>query len=34
LTPAGRRQLHAAARNWNQMTSIIAGILSAEPDEV
>src|SRR5437763_11357952 len=34
LTPAGRRQLQEAARNWNQMTQIIAGILSTEPSEI
>jgi transcriptional regulator len=34
LTPAGRRQLQEAARTWNEMTDIIAGILSTEPEEV
>src|SRR4029450_13344355 len=30
LTPAGRRQLHEAARTWNEMTDIIGGILSPQ----
>jgi transcriptional regulator len=34
LTPAGRRQLQEAARSWNQMTDIIGGILSAQPEEL
>jgi PadR family transcriptional regulator, regulatory protein PadR len=34
LTPAGRRQLQQAARSWNQMTEIIGGILSTQPEEI
>ena len=34
LTPAGRRQLQEAARSWNQMTDIIGGILSSQPEEI
>ena len=34
LTPAGRRQLQEAARSWNQMTDIIGGILSTQPEEI
>jgi PadR family transcriptional regulator PadR len=33
LTAAGRRQLQEETRKWNRMTQIIAGILSATPDE-
>ena len=34
LTPPGRRQLQEAARSWNQMTDIIGGILSTQPEEL
>ena len=34
LTPTGRRQLQQAARRWNDMAAIIAGILSASPEDV
>ena len=34
LTAAGRRQLQQAARKWNDMAAIIAGILSASPEDV
>ena len=34
LTPTGRRQLQEAARSWNQMTDIIGGILSTQPEEI
>jgi PadR family transcriptional regulator, regulatory protein PadR len=33
LTAAGRRQLQKEAQNWNTMTEIIAGILTAPPEE-
>jgi len=33
LTAAGRRRLHHETRKWNRMTEIIAGILTAMPDE-
>jgi PadR family transcriptional regulator PadR len=29
LTPAGRKELQEQTRNWNRMTDVIAGILSA-----
>ena len=34
LTAAGRRRLHEEARKWNQMTDIIAAILSASQEAV
>jgi transcriptional regulator len=34
LTAAGRRQLQQAARKWNDMAAIIAGILNASPEDV
>ena len=34
LTTTGRRQLQQAARKWNDMAAIIAGILSASPEDV
>jgi len=34
LTAAGRRQLQQAARKWNDMADIIAGILNASPEDV
>ena len=34
LTTAGRRQLQESTRKWNDMASIIAGILSASPKDV
>ena len=33
LTAAGRKQLQEETRNWNRMTDIIGGILSAAPEE-
>ena len=33
LTAAGRRRLQHETRKWNRMTEIIAGILTAKPDE-
>jgi PadR family transcriptional regulator len=33
LTAAGRRRLQHETRKWNRMTEIIAGILTAMPDE-
>ena len=33
LTAAGRRQLQQSARKWNDMAAIIAGILSASPED-
>jgi PadR family transcriptional regulator, regulatory protein PadR len=32
LTPAGRRQLHKEARNWEQTTAILARFLAATED--
>ena len=34
LTTAGRRQLQESTRKWNDMASIIAGILSASPKDI
>ena len=34
LTAAGRRHLQQAARKWNDMAAIIAGILNASPEDV
>ena len=34
LTTTGRRQLQQAARKWNDMAAIIAGILNASPEDV
>ena len=34
LTAAGRRQLQQAARKWNDMADIIAGILNASAEDV
>jgi PadR family transcriptional regulator, regulatory protein PadR len=34
LTAAGRRQLHAATRKWNRMSTLIAGILRTTPEEI
>ena len=33
LTAAGRRHLQQAARKWNDMAAIIAGILSTSPQD-
>src|SRR6188768_1319323 len=33
LTTTGRRQLQQAARKWNDMAAIIAGILNASPED-
>ena len=33
LTITGRKQLQEETRNWNRMTDIIGGILSAAPEE-
>ena len=34
LTAAGKRRLRAETENWNRMAEVIAGILSARPEEV
>jgi len=34
LTAAGKRQLHAETDRWNEMTSVIAGILKTTPEEL
>src|SRR6187397_1215954 len=34
LTTTGRRQLQQAARKWNDMAAVIAGILNASPEDV
>ena len=34
LTAAGRRQLQQETRDWNRMADIIAGILSASPEDI
>ena len=34
LTAAGKRQLHAETERWNEMTSVIAGILKTTPEEL
>ena len=34
LTASGRRQLHSETERWNDMTSIIGGILGTTPEEV
>jgi PadR family transcriptional regulator, regulatory protein PadR len=34
LTAAGRRQLHAATRKWNRMSTLIDGILRTTPEEI
>jgi PadR family transcriptional regulator, regulatory protein PadR len=34
LTAAGKRRLHAEAKNWNRMADVIAGILRTTPEEV
>jgi PadR family transcriptional regulator, regulatory protein PadR len=34
LTAAGRRRLEAETAKWNTMADVIAGILSASPEEV
>jgi PadR family transcriptional regulator PadR len=34
LTAAGKRQFQSETEKWNQMASVIAGILSAKPEEI
>lgn len=34
LTPAGRRQLQTETAAWKLMTDVVAGILSATPEEL
>jgi PadR family transcriptional regulator, regulatory protein PadR len=34
LTAGGRRQLQQAARKWNDMAAIIAGILRTSPEDI
>ena len=34
LTAPGKRRLQSEAERWNQMTAVIAGILSATPEEI
>lgn len=34
LTAAGRRRLDAETQRWNEMTTVIAGILKATPEEL
>ena len=34
LTASGKRRFQIAAENWNRMAGVIAGILSAKPEEV
>ena len=34
LTAAGKRRLQAETEKWNQMSDVIAGILSAAPEQV